>query len=465
MEFDKEGAESQVARFEEMLRNSDEYYFDAEEFDRIAEHYLGSGDHGKALRCVRIGSSQHPYNPQLQFRKAQILASAGKLNKSLDILLELEASEPFNAEVLLMIAGIYGQFQDHGAAIQYYQKAKDHSDEYIDDILTDIAFEYESAERYDDAIRALQEALERNPANETAISELAHVYELAGKVEESIHIYQQLIDEDPYSHTAWYNLGNAYVKLGLTEKALEAYEYCTLIKDDFSSAHFNKGNAHVQVDQYHEAIQAYNKCLRLEPPLPVTHCYIGECYEKLDRLDLAVRHYQKALELDPEWVDAWVGIGVVKDLEGHTVESLNYLKKAVTLSEEEPDTWLILAKALHKAEFYLEARQAYEEVAHLAPDTVELWMEYSRMEADFVSITAGLDVIERGLEIYSDQPELIYRMVAYLLRLGRRQEGLEHLEEALVLDHESHTGLLDYYPDAQHIPEVLELIQLYKNTP
>jgi hypothetical protein len=55
-----------------------------------------------------------------------------------------------------------------------------------------------------------------------------------------------------------------------------------------------------------------------------------------------------------------------------------------------------------------------------------------------------------------------YRLVSYLLRAGREQQALLELEEALMLDHAEHTQLLEHYPEAAQLPQVLHLLELYR---
>ncbi|MBK9289687.1 MAG: hypothetical protein IPN38_18965 [Flavobacteriales bacterium] len=53
-------------------------------------------------------------------------------------------------------------------------------------------------------------------------------------------------------------------------------------------------------------------------------------------------------------------------------------------------------------------------------------------------------------------------MVSYLLRLGDMQQALVELEEALMTDHSSHTLLLEHYPEAAQLPQVIHLLELYR---
>ena len=56
-------------------------------------------------------------------------------------------------------------------------------------------------------------------------------------------------------------------------------------------------------------------------------------------------------------------------------------------------------------------------------------------------------------------------MSGLLMELGKRQEGLVFLENALELNYEKHTELLEYLPVLENDLVVMQLIQSFKNKP
>ena len=58
-------------------------------------------------------------------------------------------------------------------------------------------------------------------------------------------------------------------------------------------------------------------------------------------------------------------------------------------------------------------------------------------------------------------PELEYARVACLFALGRKQEALLVLEEALLDDFDSHPGLFRLLPGIEADPQVRSLIHIY----
>ena len=63
-----------VKRFEDMIAQDAQYFFDVDEFEIIVDHYVNECNYRRALRALRFATSQHPCSSELLIRKAQILA-------------------------------------------------------------------------------------------------------------------------------------------------------------------------------------------------------------------------------------------------------------------------------------------------------------------------------------------------------------------------------------------------------
>lgn len=451
-----------VGRYEAMRDQNTTLFFDVEEFEIIIEHYLEQSDTRRAREVLELAQRQHPGSLDLMFSEAHVLMNSGKLNRALEVLDAIGKMEPFNEDVHLHKASIYSQLRNYRRAVEHYKRALDLAEEGLDDIHLDLAFEYENLEAYDLAIDSLKNALRINTENEAVLYELAYCYDVSDAHQAAVSFFRQFTNDNPYSFVSWYNLGNALARLERLDESIEALDYCLAIEERFTSAYFSKARNLLVLGRFQEAIDCYQETINFDGAQAITFSYIGECYEKMEHYEQALIHYDQSLALDPNWVDAWIGRGVVKDMQGRVVEAVKDLENAVRLAPDHGDGWFYLANSLARAERYDEAFAAYAKLNTLEPENVDGWLDH----ADLLLQMKGPDVAARklreGSQVIKLTSRYAYRMVSYLLRMGDMQQGLVALEDALMNDHAAHTQLLEHYPEAAQLPQVIHLLELYR---
>ncbi len=232
-------AQRSVERYEEMIRNEDQYFFDAQAFENIIDYYIDKSDPVKALQVIEYALNQHPYAAVFLVKQAQLFFVTDQTERAFLALQKAEMLEASEAEIYILRGNIYNSLERYSEALDNFQIALGFA-ETTDEILLQIAYVYQNMLDYEQAIVYIKQSLEQNMENKDGLYELAFCYDILDKQEESIQFYQEYIDNDPYSYAAWYNLANSYHKLDLFEKAIDAYDYAILIKDNFDSDYYNK---------------------------------------------------------------------------------------------------------------------------------------------------------------------------------------------------------------------------------
>lgn len=460
-EGDDAAAES-IKRFEHMLKRNDQYFFDVEEYEMMVDHYLQRGNTSKAQKVLEMGRAQHPGSSNLLFCEADVLLSLGHLNQALTVYDKIQGLEPFNGEVHIQKASIYSQLRNHSKAIEHFKAALKFSDAPKDEIYLDLAFELQNCERIDEAISMLKKALDLNTENEAVLYELAYCYDLNGKNSDAVVFFKRFIDDHPFSFLAWFNLGNALGRLERYEESNEAHDYCLAINERFTSAWMSKAHNLLRIRRYQDAIECYREHIKIEGPQAITFSYIGECYEKLEEFEQALISYDQAIALDPKWTDAYIGRGIVKDLLLRTGAAIADLERALKIDPENGDALYYLGNTLGRAGRYDDALQAYEKLNSLEPENLEGWLDHSDLLLHLKGPESALRKLRESEFIHKLKAGYKFRCISYLLRAGRTQEALVALEDALVVDHALHHYLFDHFPQAEQMPDVMHLIDLYK---
>ncbi len=459
---DRDDQQNCVERYESMLNTNDLYFFDVEEFEMIIDHYLEQSDLRKAKQVLDLAHQQHPGSLDLLFCEAQVMMSMGKLNRALEVLDAIGKLEPYNEDVHIHKAGIYSQLRNYRKAIEHYKRALELADEGLDEIQLDLAFEYENLEDYGQAIECLKNALETNPENEAVLYELAYCYDLMEDHKGAVDAFSAFTDEHPYAFVAWFNLGNALSRLEKFEESNNALDLCLAIDERFTSAYFSKARNLLLMGNFASAIDCYRETIEHDGPQAITFSYIGECFEKMERYEQALIHYDQALALDPNWVDAWIGRGVVKDVQGKLSEAIKDLEIATKLAPDHGDAWYYLANALARAGRYELALESYTKLNQLEPESLDGWLDHADLLLSLKGAEVALKKLREGEMVHKLNSRFRYRMISYLLRAGREQQAMLEMEEALTVDHASHTLLFEHYPEAAAMPQIIHLLELYR---
>jgi tetratricopeptide (TPR) repeat protein len=436
-----------LERFEKSLGGDPLGFMDSDQIEFIIDHYLINGMYSKALLAADIGIEQFSFNPIFYLRKAQAISAMGQLKEAMNLLAHVEKMEIPSCEFFLTKAAIFSQLKDSKRAIKYFKDALNLSEkEDRDEIYLDLAFEYESAGEFNEAILILKEAIRLNPHNEGAIYELAYCYDQINDIDKAIQCYSDFIDENPYSFTAWYNLGNAYSKQDNFEKAVWAYDYCLLINEQFSPAYFNLGNAYLSLDKYQLSIENFEKCMEFDGEDGLALCYIGECYEQLENYDLAKHYYNRSIEFIPDLPEAWLGLGIVADLEGNTIEGIKLIEKAIELDPSNGSFYHVLAGAYEKNLQYHEAKEAYLFSLELDNSNEEALTEYIDFLIELNEWQEALDFIE-NFEVSSKLKIVKELIVINLLSLFDKKEEASLRLISCIQENESEAKkIFTFYP-------------------
>jgi tetratricopeptide (TPR) repeat protein len=202
-----------IEKYEQMLSNNEFAYFDVEELEHIIEFYIDSEEYNLALEACDFGLNQHNDDASLLILKSEIYLDLDQSKKALEVLQKTISQNPFNPDVYIATGSLYSRLKSPKEAIYYYEKALTLLDEEEkEEVLLDIAFEFQNLRQFDLALKYLQESLAISPLNETAMFEIGLCYSELDRDDEAIKYFNSYLDENPYSYIGWFNLANSYMK-------------------------------------------------------------------------------------------------------------------------------------------------------------------------------------------------------------------------------------------------------------
>ena len=139
-----------------------------------------------------------------------------------------------------------------------------------------------------------------------------------------------------------------------------------------------------------------------------------------------------------------------------------YIFKAIKLSPSIPEYWFILGDIQIKLSRIEDGISSYRKVIELDPEDTDIWLDLSVVYADLKDYEKGYAVLMDGLQFHGSDADFYFGMAWYLFMMGKSQEGNETLLKAMGMDNQGHKRLFSTFPEAQNHPQIVELIESYK---
>jgi tetratricopeptide (TPR) repeat protein len=102
-------------------------------------------------------------------------------------------------------------------------------------------------------------------------------------------------------------------------------------------------------------------------------------------------------------------------------------------------------------------------VTELDPEDTDIWLDLSVVYVDQKDFENGYAVLKEGLHYHETNADFYFGMAYYLFMMGKSQQGNETLLKAINMDFDGHKRLFSTFPEASNHPEIVEIIQSFRN--
>jgi len=190
---------------------------------------------------------------------------------------------------------------------------------------------------------------------------------LESKFEEAIRAYEQATQADPTNALAYARWARALYLNHQFEKAVAKAQVASELDPNSAEAFAQLARSYDWNGQFNQALEAARKAVELDPNHADARAFLAEVYLDLDRLDEATSEAQMAVQLDDQSAEAHRSLGWVYFFKEQLPEALSEHEKAAQL---EPNLWLRqheLASMRRQSEAYVEAIIAYQRAIELRP--------------------------------------------------------------------------------------------------
>ena len=391
--------------------------------------YLEAGRYEEAVEVTLIALERHRDDAGLYANLALGYVELGEFDQAEQHMREALELEPNSAQTRFKMGNLLRAADRHEEAVEQYLSVLEIDDQ-MAAAYAGMGVSLSKLERQDEALEALERSLELDPS----IPQIEEVHRYSGlaarrlgDLETAAHHYARVFEIDPLDGDVALELSAMLATLGRAGEA-DAYlrEARALQPEDADAQHQFKLGERLRSQHRHEqAIAAYRAALERDPDHADAHAGLGESLHRVDQHDEAISTMSRALEL-----------GVKTD----TAATLHFL----------------IAEAAQRVGRHEEAIRQLESALELDPEFVEALDSLARLHFDRQDYDQALLRFEAAAEARPDAAS-ITNVGVVLFHMGRREEALASLDEALALDASYETAIANR-------AEVLRAIEEARNT-
>jgi tetratricopeptide (TPR) repeat protein len=219
------------------------------------------------------------------------------------------------------------------------------------------------ARRYREAIQALNEIVNTNPADPQARLYLARSFYALEDYGRSVHMLQDQGKAAGQNLEGLYWLGKSYQEL-----ASSTLQKMIDIDPTSYRVHQMSGKLFEEKTQFPKALEAYNAVLKLSPDLAGIRSDIGNLYRKMEDLDEALVWLKQELAMNPYHALTNYRVGDILMTKGRSDQAITYLEQAVQANPRLLEAQRQLGKAFMEQHLYDKALEKLLIVAQGEPE-------------------------------------------------------------------------------------------------
>ncbi len=323
--------------------------------------YEDRGEHNKALEQANMLLQGNPKNPDARLIRDRALIGSNQIPQAESDLQSLVQEVPQMKDAHLNLANLYlNQKQFEKASTEFDQVWKANPPDVRGFVGLQMVKLAEG--KGDEAARALQEMVQKNPKNVALRYQLAAFETSAGAqagpsnparakqyFQDAAENYKEIIKSTPNASDVWMRLGVLQRQLGQYDAALASFEQAGSVDPHNSGAPLNEALLFEALGKRKEAAAAYNKVLTIDPEnaLALNNLAFMNA-ENGTNLDQAMTLAERAKKKVPNNDDVSDTLGYVYYQKNLNAQALQIFRQLVQDAPQNPTFHLHLAMALEK---------------------------------------------------------------------------------------------------------------------
>jgi len=425
--------ENELAKkFEEMIENNEELYFDTDELEDIIIYYLELGDISYAEIAVNYATKLHPNSVDIKIKKLEVLLELENYPEARRIIEEFRDTAIEDTDYLVCCAKYYSSLGNPRKSITYCEKALELGEEqnFLHNFIAD---EYVNLDDPFLALKHYKEALNFDPYDDYALENIMSCFNRLKKRNEAVQFLNGYLDQFPFSETAWFEYGQFYFNRKNYAEAIKGFDYLLAINSNAVGVYSNKAACYEALKEYDKAIEVYEEMLEKEYTKAFTYYKIGLCYKFQNKLLDAMNAFQKSLREDPQFYLSMMEQSYIYEELGSKKEALYFAKEAAQLNGSNVDYQKRLAFLYVDSGNFEESLVCMKKLVEAEPGSFYNWYIYIEVTMLIGEYEDAVTLLKTALRKHK-RAELYYQMSNAYHHLGDDSKSVKALQKALATD-------------------------------
>ena len=442
-----------VQKYETLLYENKDIYFDIDEFEAIACHYILAGEFNKAFDVAMHAELCFPESTGPGIIKARVLLDCQQIQKALDLLTELEEREPLLPIINVLKGKAYLADDRPIDALRELNTALHKEDDEaffeLSFSISDMFMEYGEFEAAIPFLTGLFDANVEPDFKAEVYFQAANCYDNLDNFEEAERLYEKSLDEQPFNDYVWLTLGLLLERAERYSEALRAMDFALTINDKLEPALLGKSGLLMQMERPDEALEILTSFICDVPDSDYALCYIGECYEQIGNLEKAMDHYRKTLERNPEIPDAYWRISKILKKQGDCENALLYVEQALSIEPDNADFLFTQGELFLEIGSTAAALESFRAALEICPEDIEIHIMISLI-LEITNINAAIAEMKKA---HANSPN-DFRIICRLATLYYRADDMFGCKHYLRLMSKMDAGYMEKFfqvtPEARY---------------
>lgn len=303
----------------------------------LADYYQMQGLFEVAEKRINEALAILPDEPLLHFAKAELLFETGRFSEAARLYEELNEQQGEFAGVSLLerLAEVYRAGAAYETALEYYLAALE--DEVKPDILFGAAYSAFQSQKYEMAIKQLEELKELDPDYFSAYLLLAESYAMTEDNKKAYSVILEGLKRDEFDKTLYLFAGKMALKNGLQAEAEQYLREAIALDPEYMEAVLALISLLAQQERFDDVIELFETLQQNDFEWSALYPFAAEAYENLELYDRAYEFYNLAyndFKEDATFLEKYVYFLLE---EGKRSEAKEVLGQLIAIQPGEPE--------------------------------------------------------------------------------------------------------------------------------